>query len=105
MAAGKPPATFITDLRPSRVATVEATVTQLEPSREVGTRDGGKTRVRNGRLKDATGEVALVLWGAEVDLVQEGDRVRINEGWVKEYQGRPQISLGRNGKLEKLPPG
>ena len=47
--------------------------------------------------------IALVLWGsAEVDLVETGDRVRITEGWVKDYQGRPQISLGRSGKLEKL---
>jgi ssDNA-binding replication factor A large subunit len=86
------------------MATIEATVLQLEPAREVDARSGGKVKVRNGRLKDGTGEIALVLWGAEVDLVQEGDRVRITEGWVKDYQGRPQISLGRSGKLEKLPP-
>lgn len=105
MATSKPPATFISDLRPSRVATVEATVLALEPAREVSTRDGGKTKVRNGKLKDGTGEIALVLWGAEVEMVQEGDHIRIVEGWVKDYQGRPQISLGRNGKLEKMPGG
>lgn len=105
MSTGKPAATFISDLRPSRVATVEATVTVLDPIREVGTRDGGTIKVRNGRLKDSTGEIALVLWGAEVDLVQPGDRVRIVEGWVKDYQGRPQVSLGRSGKLEKLGAG
>ena len=104
MATNKPPATFITDLRPSRVATIEATVLTLEPAREVPTREGGKTKVRNGRLKDGTGEIALVLWGAEVELVSEGDHIRITEGWVKDYQGRVQISLGRSGKLEKIPP-
>ncbi len=97
------PATFITDLRPSKVATIEATVLKLEPAREVPTRAGGTTKVRNGRLKDSTGEIALVLWGAEVDMVTEGERIRIVEGWVKDYQGKPQISLGRQGKLEKLP--
>ncbi len=104
MSEGKPAATFISDLRPSRVATIEAAVAQLEPAREIPTRDGGKTRVRNGRLKDGTGEISLVLWGNEVELVEIGDRIRITEGWVKDYQGRPQISLGRSGKLEKLPP-
>lgn len=103
MAASKPPATFISDLRPSRVATIEATVVRLEPAREITNRSGGKTQVRNGRLKDGTGEIALVLWGSEVDQVAEGDRIRIEEGWVKDYQGRPQISLGRSGRLEKLP--
>lgn len=102
MPESKPPATFISDLRPSRMATIEATVTQLEEIREIETRDGTKKKVRNGRLKDATGEIALVLWGSEVDLVESGDKVRISEGWVKDYQGRPQISLGRSGQLEKL---
>ncbi len=103
MSAPPPPTTFISDLRPSRVATLEATVVQLEAAREITTRDGAKQKVRNGRLKDGTGEIALVLWGAEVDQVAQGDRIRIVEGWVKEYQGRPQISLGRRGKIEKLP--
>ncbi|HTP53999.1 MAG TPA: SOSS complex subunit B family protein [Thermoplasmata archaeon] len=103
MPDSKPPSTFITDLRPSRVATIEATVVALETVREVATRDGGTKKVRNGKLKDATGEIALVLWGSEVDLVSEGDRVAIVEGWVSEYHGRPQITLGRTGKLERRP--
>ena len=75
---------------------------ELEATREVPSRSGGKLKVRNGKLKDNTGEIAFVLWGAEVDLVETGDRVRITEGWVKDFQGRPQISLGRSGKLQKL---
>lgn len=102
MATGKPPATFIADLRPSRVATFEAVVSSLEATREITLRDGRSQRVRNGRLKDGTGEITLVLWGDEVDLVAEGDRVRVTDGWVKDYQGRPQVSLGRIGKLTKL---
>lgn len=38
MPDSKPPATFISDLRPSRVATVEATVSDLQPGREIETR-------------------------------------------------------------------
>jgi ssDNA-binding replication factor A large subunit len=105
MPESRPPATFISDLRPSRMATLEATVVGLEPAREIDTRDGGKRKVRNGRLKDATGEISLVLWGSEVELVGEGDRVRLIEAWVSDYRGRPQVSLGRSGKLEKLPAG
>lgn len=105
MPESRPPATFISDLRPSRLATIEATVAQLEPTREIDTRDGGRKKVRNGRLKDATGEIALVLWGSEVDLVAEGDRIAIVEGWVSDYRGRPQVSLGRTGKLSRLSAG
>ena len=102
MPTSKPPATFISDLRPSRVATVEGTVSELEPVREVEVRDGGLKKVRNGKLSDRTGEISLVLWESEVDLVQVGDRIRIVEGWVADRRGRPQISLGRTGKLEKV---
>jgi OB-fold nucleic acid binding protein len=102
MPVSKPPATFISDLRPSRVATIEATVAALEPTREFETRDGAKNVLRNGWLRDETGEISLVLWGSEVEMVQVGDRVRITEGWVKDYQGRPQISLGRSGRLDKV---
>ena len=51
---------------------------------------------------NGTGEISLVLWGNEGELAAEGDHVRITEGWVKDYQGRPQISLGRTGRLERL---
>jgi ssDNA-binding replication factor A large subunit len=102
MPESRPPATFISDLRPSRVATIEATVAELESTREVPARDGGSKRVRNARLKDATGEISLVLWGSEVELVAVGERIRIVEGWVSDYRGRPQISIGRTGKLEKV---
>jgi ssDNA-binding replication factor A large subunit len=101
MAAGAPPKTFISDLRPGRVATFEATVMTLESIREVEQRSGGMKKVRNGTLKDGTGEISLVLWGTEVDLVTEGDKIRIVEGWVKDYKGRPQVSLGRTGKIER----
>jgi len=104
MPESKPPATFISDLRPSRVATIEATVSSLEPVREIETRDGGRKKVRNGRLKDATGEIALVLWGSEVELVAEGEQIAVIDGWVSDYRGRPQLSLGRGGRIEKRPP-
>lgn len=74
---------------------------KLESVREVEQRLGGKKKVRNGVLKDGTGEIAPVLWSDEVDLVAEGDTVRLIDGWVKEYKGRPQITLGRTGRLEK----
>jgi len=101
VSTGIPPKTFISDLRPGRVATFDATVAKLEPIREVEQRSGGTKRVRNGILKDSTAEIALVLWGNEVELVAEGDSVRIVEGWVKDYKGRPQVSLGTTGRLLK----
>lgn len=102
MSTGAPPKTFISDLRPGRVATFEATVAHLEAVRQFEPRTGGQKKVRNGTLRDGTGEIALVLWGDEVGLVSEGEKVRVVEGWVKDYNGRPQISLGKTGRIERL---
>ncbi len=102
MTDSRPPGTFISDLRPSRIATIEGTIVTLEPTREVETRAGAKRKVRHGKLSDRTGEITLVLWGADVDRGAPGDRVRITEGWVSDYRGRPQISLGKTGTLEML---
>lgn len=79
MATSTAPKTFISVLRPSRAASLEATVARLERVREVEQRLGGTTRVRNRILTDGTGEPSLVLWGKDVDLVAE-DQVRITEG-------------------------
>ncbi len=98
----QPPASFISDLRPSRVATLEAVVARLDPVREVETKVGGTRRVREALLKDPTGEITLVLWGDEVDRVRLGERVRVVDGWVAERRGRPQISVGRAGRLEPV---
>jgi len=99
---GRPAATYISDLRPSRVATFDAEVVSLEPVREVETKEGATRKVRHGLLRDATGEITLVLWGSEVDGVEPGDRVRLVDAWVSERRGRPQVSLGRSGRLEKV---
>jgi hypothetical protein len=53
---GQPPKTFISDLRPSRAATIEATVVQLEPPREVPARNGGKTVVLASLQEEAVRE-------------------------------------------------
>jgi replication factor A1 len=99
---GRPAATFISDLRPSRVATFEATVASLEAVREVETKEGHRRTVRNAILKDPTGEITLVLWGSEVELVRAGDHVRVVDGWISERRGRAQVSLGRTGRLEPV---
>ncbi len=101
MTTGVLPRTFISDLRPGRVATFDARVVKLESIREVEQRTGEMKQVRNGLLKDETAEISFVLWGDEVDRVSEGDEIRIVEGWVKDYKGRPQVSLGRTGKIER----
>ena len=62
---------------------------------------GKVTKVCNAKLKDDSGEIQMTLWNEEIDQVQEGDKISIIDGWVKEWQGNLQISKGRNGQIVK----
>ena len=54
------------------------------------------------RVKDDSGEMDLTLWNEETGTINEGDKLKLTEGWCKEWNGRLQASTGKNGKLEKL---
>jgi len=61
---------------------------------------GRKGKVCEVKIRDDTGEFILVLWDDEVDKVQQGNRIKITNGYVKRYQGEPQLLVGRYGLLE-----
>jgi replication factor A1 len=61
---------------------------------------GKKGRVCNVTLNDDTGRVSLTLWNDDVDKVGVGDKVKIANGYVGEYNGEMQLGTGKFGKLE-----
>lgn len=62
--------------------------------------DPGKLAV--AVLKDKTGRIDLILWDGDVDLVEEGDEVVLENCFVKEYNGSLQVTTGRNGSIRKV---
>ncbi|MFA5106281.1 MAG: OB-fold nucleic acid binding domain-containing protein [Candidatus Micrarchaeia archaeon] len=89
----------INELKPNQNATVSGEITAVEPAREVVTKFGKKMRVANATLKDATGEVVLSLWNDDIEKIQQGQQVTVDNGWVTEFKGNIQISTGKFGKL------
>lgn len=81
---------------------VEGEITAKDEPREVTTRYGKKTRVANATLKDDSGEILLSLWGDDIEKVNVGDKIKIENGWVSEFKGNLQLSIGKFGKMEKL---
>ena len=68
---------------------------------------GNKGRVCKAKIKDSSGSISLTLWNEECDLVNLGDRIKLTNGYVGEYQGELQLSAGKFGKIEvmeKAPP-
>ena len=61
---------------------------------------GNSGRVATAKAKDDTGEINLTLWNDEIDNVKVGDKVKISNGYVNEFQGDMQLTSGRFGKLE-----
>ncbi len=92
----------INELKP-RQGKIEIEVT-IKDIGEVRTFEkfGKPGRVCNVTASDDTGEIKLTLWNDEIDTVKIGDRVKITNGYVNEFQGEKQLTAGRFGKLEVI---
>jgi len=61
----------------------------------------GKTgRVANAIAKDASGDIKLTLWNDDIDKMKAGDKIKITNGYVSEWQGELQLGTGKFGTLE-----
>jgi replication factor A1 len=91
----------ISSLRANANATIDATITAISAPRDVNT-VRGPSRVADATLQDETGTITLTLWGGEIEKYSVGQKVRITDGWVKEFRGKLQVSMGRSGRIEVL---
>jgi len=66
---------------------------------------GRELVVANAVLEDDSGFIKLSLWNEDVERFEEGDRVRIVNGYVNEFQGEKQLTSGKYGKIEKIGEG
>ena len=80
---------------------VEGTIKEIGDVRSFD-KYGRTLRVANAVLTDDSGEVKLTLWNDDIEKVKQGDKVRITNGYVNEYQGEKQLTTGKTGKLEIL---
>ena len=85
----------------SRKVDIEAVVTEKEEPRDITTRRGA-TKICNAKIEDESGSIKLVLWGEETDKIKQGDKIKIENGYVKEWNGELQLSVGMYGKLTVL---
>lgn len=63
----------------------------------------GQGSVCNAAGKDSEGkEVSVTLWNEQIKQVKEGDKIRIEKGYVSEFKGNLQLSTGKYGTLKIL---
>lgn len=89
----------IASLRANANATIEATITAISAVRDVTT-SRGPSQVADATLQDETGTITLTLWGEDTKRYTVGQKVRIADGWVKDFRGKLQISMGRSGTIK-----
>lgn len=65
---------------------------------------GSAGKVANATVKDGSGEIKVTLWNEDIGKVKVGDKIKITNGYVNEFQGEKQLTAGRFGKLEVLEP-
>src|SRR3990167_2429410 len=75
-------------------------VTEAGEPRDV-TAYGKPSRVAEFICTDGEGDtIPLVLWNEQIDGLQEGNYVRITNGYCKEFQGKKQLTVGKFGNME-----
>ncbi len=93
----------VSDLKPNAaVDKIELDVEEVGEARSFSSYKGNGN-VATATVKDETGTATLTLWNEQIDQVHNGDKVVVENGFVKTFQGKLQITTGRQGKLTVQP--
>ena len=63
---------------------------------------GKPLKVANAIVFDSSGEMKMSLWNDDVDKIKVGDKLKIVNGYVSEFNGVKQLSAGKFGKIEVI---
>ena len=86
-----------------RKVDVEGNVIEKSDAREVRSRYTNETfKVADATIEDETGTITLTLWNEQVMQVNVGDRVKIENGYIKSFRDILQLNSGKYGSLTVL---
>jgi replication factor A1 len=91
----------IKDLRNGmKRVTVEANVVEKGETREVRSRYKDETyNVADAVVADETGSIKLTLWNEQIDQVEVGNKIKIENGYVTSFKGEIQLNVGKFGTM------
>lgn len=84
-----------------RNVSVVAKVDSVGQPRTVNLKSGGTNTVADAIISDETGSIKLSLWGDDINKIQPGDRISVENGYINTFKGENSISVGKFGKLTK----
>jgi replication factor A1 len=92
----------IAELQPGQGSVeVEAVIKELEETKTFN-KYGKELRLRSAVIEDDSGATKLTLWNDDVDKFGVGERIKVVNGYVNEFQGEKQLTSGKFGKIEKV---
>ncbi len=91
----------ISEISKQKNINLEADVVEVS-SPKIFTKFGRPGKICTAILKDSSGTITLALWDEQVEEVKAGDKIRVINGYIKEWRGEKQISIGRYGKIEVI---
>ncbi|HEY3094245.1 MAG TPA: DNA-binding protein [Nitrososphaera sp.] len=84
-----------------RNVSVVAKVDSVGEPRTVNLKSGGTNTVADAVVSDESGSIKLSLWGDDINKIQAGDRISVENGYINTFKGENSISVGKFGKLTK----
>jgi len=79
---------------------VEAKIVEKGDPREVRSRFKDETyKIVDTVVADETGSIKLTLWNEQIDMVNVGDNIKIENGYVTSFKSEMQLNVGKFGKL------
>ena len=85
-----------------RNVSVTGKVESVGEPRTVNLKAGGTNTVADARISDETGSIKLSLWGDDINKIQTGDTVSIENGYINTFKGEDSINVGKFGSLKKI---
>ena len=105
MNADKPaPIQKISELREGQARVlVEGEITNCTSPRSVMSRKTGEPlKVMDVTLVDDTGSISFIVWNEQIKQIEDANKLRIENGYVKSYRGNLQLSISKWGTIISL---
>jgi replication factor A1 len=85
-----------------RNVSVTGKVESVGEPRTVNLKAGGTNTVADAIISDETGSIKLSLWGDDINKIQPGNTVSIENGYINTFKGEDSINVGKFGNLKKV---
>ncbi len=82
-------------------ANLELEIISIDEPREFD-KYGKKLRVANAMVKDSTGTIKMSFWNEDIEKIQAGMTIKLENGYCSEFKGEKQLTTGKFGKFMVL---